>query len=274
MHTDSAHRLGTLAVVVAHPDDEVIGAGGQLLRWAAAWNLIVVNVTDGAPAHLHDARVAGFPDQSAYAAARCLELDDALKCLPSPPPVIRLGAVDRGVSDDIESILGELACLIDRLRPDIIVTHAYEGGHPDHDAVAFAVQTLRAEAGPRAFRHLELAGYHESAGGGLTTNRFPESPACAAIRIRLTPEERRTKRRMLGCFRSQRATLAPFLCHEEWLRVAPAYDFSRPPNDGRIWYEYFGWGLRQEDWRARMAAVPSRDGTRPYSRGSYGGRAC
>jgi LmbE family N-acetylglucosaminyl deacetylase len=252
MRTDSAHRLGTLAVVVAHPDDEVIGAGGQLLRWAAAWNLIVVNVTDGAPAGVHHAHAAGFPTASAYAAARRRELDTALTSLPSPASVIRLGAVDQTVSDNIESIRGELARLLDRLRPDIVVTHAYEGGHPDHDAVAFAVHALR--AGAPAFRHLELAGYHESAGGGLITNRFPDSPACAAFRIRLTPEERRTKRRMLGCFQSQRATLAPFLCHEEWLRVAPAYDFSRPPNNGRVWYEYFGWGCRHEDWCARMAA--------------------
>jgi LmbE family N-acetylglucosaminyl deacetylase len=257
MRAEAAHRLGTLAIVVAHPDDEVIGAGGQLLRWATAWNVIIVNVTDGAPAGLQDARAAGFSCQSAYAAARRGELDAALASLPSRPPVVRLGAVDRRVSEEIEPILGELARLMGRLRPDIIVTHAYEGGHPDHDALAFAIQRLRANAGRRAFRHLELAGYHERAGGGLTTNRFPESPACESMRIRLTPEERRAKRRMLGCFESQCVTLAPFLCHEEWLRVAPDYDFSRPPNDGRIWYEYFGWGLRQEDWRARMAAVPA-----------------
>jgi N-acetylglucosamine malate deacetylase 2 len=29
--------------------------------------------------------------------------------------------------------------LLEQHRPEVIVTHSYEGGHPDHDACAFAV---------------------------------------------------------------------------------------------------------------------------------------
>ncbi len=65
-----------VAVVVAHPDDETIGAGASLhlLR-----NLLLIHVTDGAPRDLRDAQAAGFASCGAYAAARRAELQAALQ---------------------------------------------------------------------------------------------------------------------------------------------------------------------------------------------------
>src|SRR5437868_962228 len=50
-------------LVVAHPDDEALGAGALLTRLA---NASIVIVTDGAPADGTAARAAGFNGNEAY----------------------------------------------------------------------------------------------------------------------------------------------------------------------------------------------------------------
>jgi hypothetical protein len=53
---------------------------------------------------------------------------------------------------------------------------------------------------------------------------------------------------MLDCFETQRDVLARFDVAEEWLRVAPHYDYRQPPNDGRVWYDRFGWAVSSGAW--------------------------
>src|SRR5689334_19521611 len=109
MRADPAPHLGTLAVIVAHPDDEVIGVGGQLLG-RAAWAVTIAVVTDGAPTGLNDAAAAGFATRDAYAAARRAEHEAALACVPSPPmSVIRLGMADQCVTQELDAAIGKLA---------------------------------------------------------------------------------------------------------------------------------------------------------------------
>ncbi len=57
-------------------------------------------------------------------------------------------------------------------HPDaaVVLTHAYEGGHPDHEAVAFAVQ---ASGRPR----IEMAGYHAGPNGHMIAGQFLDDAA-------------------------------------------------------------------------------------------------
>ncbi len=63
-------------MVVAHPDDEAIGAGGQLHRFK---NLTLVIVSDGAPRAGRDMRRTDHASIEDYARTRRTELMNALQ---------------------------------------------------------------------------------------------------------------------------------------------------------------------------------------------------
>ena len=90
-----ATQLTTL-IVVAHPDDESIGAGARLNRLGNAW---IVEITNGAPDDLECARRHGFDTSEEYADARRRELDQALAIAGFPlDRVMSLGYTDGELS--------------------------------------------------------------------------------------------------------------------------------------------------------------------------------
>ena len=229
-----------MALVVAHPDDETIAAGASLHLLPV---LLLVHVTDGAPRALSDAAAAGFGAPADYAAARRGELMAALHVAGASPDLVELGVVDQEASLHMPALACALSRLFDVQGIDAVITHAYEGGHPDHDATAFAVH---AAAGRRPV--LEFAGYHADPAGALLTGRFLPGPDPTVIT--LTEAERAQKRAMFDCFRTQARTLAAFGTQQEALRPAPPYDFTQPPLPGRLNYEHWGWSMTGARWRA------------------------
>src|SRR3954454_17155891 len=127
----------TLLLVVAHPDDDILGAGALLARVRGAR---IVYVTDGAPRDGRDARAHGFSTPGDYAAARRRDALAALALADIPPhQTVWLDVADQEATFALERIVGLLRALIGAIRPAMLLTHPYEGGHPVHDAVAFAV---------------------------------------------------------------------------------------------------------------------------------------
>jgi len=240
-------------LVAAHPDDETIGAGARLELLP---NLRILHLTDGAPL---ERRWWGDPTlatREVYARFRRRELEAALALAGVGPGQLRtLGITDQCASEDLVALTRAMRDEIAEWAPSVILTHPYEGGHPDHDAAAFAVhaacRALRAVSGGAPLV-VEFACYHLATDGTLRTGAFLGRSAAT---LRLTAEQRERKKQMLACFRTQQRTLSPFGISVERFRPAPAYDFSDPPHAGRLHYEQFDWGITGEEWQVRAEAA-------------------
>ncbi len=251
---------GELLVVAAHPDDDVIGAGALMARVP---RVRVAYVTDGAPRDGVDARAHGFADVAAYAVARRREAQAALALASiAADRMTWLGVPDQQATFALGAIAARVRDLIRAARPRVVLTHAYEGGHPDHDATAFAVHAaLEPRPGDPSARRpllLEFAGYHATPEGGRSTEFLPD-PGCPAVTFDLDARAQRLKAAMFACHASQSAVLGGFSCAREQFRRAPAHDFSRPPHAGALLYERPGsgaeWGIDGARWRAEAAAA-------------------
>lgn len=241
-------------LLAAHPDDETIGASALLGRVPGA---TVVFLTDGSPrdSHLRSPHVSG--SRELYACVRAEEAACALNLLDiSSERIILLQGVDQEAIHQVHDLVEACSEIIRDLRPDMVVTHPYEGGHPDHDSAALIARlTIQALAQERPVPGLlEMTSYHAK-NGVLETGEFLHSAPCLlgdiapAVQIRLTAEERARKARMLGCYISQWHVISQMPLEPERLRLAPVYDFSQPPHQGQLWYERLGWPLTGQRWR-------------------------
>src|SRR6266478_9605264 len=134
--TGDLTRKMRCSVIVAHPADEVVGAGCLISKLA---DVTVLHITDGAPRDMQDARAAGFAERSDYARARKEECLAALAIANVPQErVVDLEIADQRAAACLADLSKKITTFLQQSAADIVVTHAYEGAHPDHDATAFA----------------------------------------------------------------------------------------------------------------------------------------
>jgi LmbE family N-acetylglucosaminyl deacetylase len=234
-------------VVVAHPDDETIALGARIGRLGEAH---FIHVTDGAPRNGEDSRAHGFANLDAYRQARTQELAgmfrEAGMQLPSQ---ICLNFRDQEASLNLAAITLQVAEQIAAHQPEIIFTHPYEGGHPDHDACAFAVHHAvdinRAGGGERPLV-IEAPFYHAGPVGFEAGTFLNFDAWMPEMFYELTDSERLRKQKLVSCFATQRETLKGFPDVTERFRIAPVYDFTRPPHQGKALYENYPWGMTAE----------------------------
>lgn len=241
-------RSSTL-VLVAHPDDEAIGAGGLL---AGLPDAVIAHVTDGSPRDDKYAQSKGFPTREAYARARRREVVNALGHVGITPERCRgLGYVDGEASLQLIELVFDVAGLMDEVRPEVVITHPYEGGHSDHDATAFAVQlacgVLRRDNVPTPLV-LELTSYHNFSGQRRVFSFLPFLGTKSRT-IELTETEKVVKQRMYHEFASQKVCLERFPIGIERFRPAPRYQFTAAPHEGPLDYERYCTVMSGAQWR-------------------------
>jgi LmbE family N-acetylglucosaminyl deacetylase len=133
--------MHTLMAVLAHPDDESLGVGGTLARYAAEGvTTALVTATRGDRGRFADARPGdpGHPGAAALGAIREAELRAAAAIL-GVDDVTILDYADQCVDRaEPRRIVTDIATHIRRLRPHVVVTFGPDGayGHPDHIAVS------------------------------------------------------------------------------------------------------------------------------------------
>ncbi len=207
-----------IALVVAHPDDDVIAAAGHLARFR---RLTLIHVTAGAP---------GANGDSDIGRVRKAELDASLKAAAAQPERRLLydlpdGAVLHQMPDLVHRLTEDLADM------DVVLTHPFEGGHIDHDACAFSVWQacgrLSRSHGAAPDR-VEFSDYH-SRRGKVRAGEFWEAFGCPALRIDLSPDAIARRIAAFACHRSQEQNLRYFYLTRESFRIAPDYDFEAPP---------------------------------------------
>ena len=238
---------GQVALVCAHPDDEAIAAGGSLPLLP---NLVLIHVTDGAPRRLPDWERYGFASPGAYASGRAAELRAALAAAGCDAPHVTLDLPDQDAALHLVPIARRLVGLFDEHRVEHVLTHAYEGGHPDHDATAWACHIAARLVGLQRPDIAEFPGYHVGLGKAVAGQFLPGPEP---VVVHLTEAEQARKRAMFAAHASQAETLSGFTTEQESFRAAPAYDWRLPPYPGPLNYERWGWEMTGERWRALAA---------------------
>lgn len=202
-----ARRYRNVLAVFAHADDEVVCCGGSLHRLARLGaRVTLVILTEGE-------RGSRTPNPG----LRAIRVEEA-----------RASAARLGVAELIQADLGdgrltergdELSAFVrqtmERVRPDLVITHDLAGlyGHPDHVACAEAVSELRRARFPGcALWYAALP--RRAAAAGRRLGQLPDDPALDARRA--VPNRRLfvglgavAKIRAWRVYRSQRAALGP-----------------------------------------------------------------
>ncbi len=158
---------GPVLALAAHPDDEVIGAGG-LLAWHAEQGhaIAVVHMTDGAQ---------GDPNNvdCDIRATRRREGREALQRLGLGAPEL-WDLPDGELPEHLDAVTARLHALFLRVRPATLYSFWFGEAHRDHRAVAVAA--MRAAAALPADCRCLLFGVNYFPAGGTLFDTTPQWP--------------------------------------------------------------------------------------------------
>ena len=244
--------LGRTLVLVAHPDDECIAFGALLQRMREP---LVVFATNGSPEDPYFWEKYG--SREAYAKLRQREALQALHAAGVKDALFLAdlpggeALVDQELFRHLQTAYELLADIVGRRMITAVLTLAYEGGHPDHDSVSFLAAQLAKRA---AIPCWEAPLYHRMPDGSGQFQQFVSSSE-DEMDVRPTAEEQERKREMCRAYASQGDFLTRFDVGREIVRPQIAYDYTRPPHEGKTNYEVWQWKMTAAVVTAAFAAL-------------------
>jgi LmbE family N-acetylglucosaminyl deacetylase len=238
--------LGTTIILVAHPDDEVIGFGALMQRMRSA---VVVFATDGAPRDEYFWKPYG--SREAYAEIRRQEARAALAIVGAEPVFLadRGGIADQELFRRLPQAMAGVRDVVAQFQPDALLTLSYEGGHPDHDSACFIAATVGRSMGIPVW---EAPLYHREPDGKGAVQKFHQLSG-EEVELKVEGEEMRRKLEMFHTYKSQKLTLDVFRPELEKFRPMASYDFTRPPMPWKLNYEIWQWNMTGEQVAAAFA---------------------
>jgi len=241
-------RQTRCVVIVAHPDDDVVGAGGLISRLD---DVTVLHVTDGVPKNGY-ASDTGAVKESASARTRRLESRTALALANVPAEqIVEFGLSTEQAPLELAELARRIASFLRQSAPDVVLTNPYEGGDPDHDATAFATHAalrLLRQSGFKPPSVFEIALYPTPDGNKRVLDFLP-SEAAEITTLLLDKKARDLKRQMFACFTSQPNLDRENSFGRERFRRPPRYNFAAPPNGGKFNYERVAAGVDCVAWQ-------------------------
>lgn len=234
--------LGTAVILVAHPDDEVIGFGALMQQMRRP---VVVFATDGAPRDEYFWKQYG--SREAYAEVRRDEARAALAIV-GAEPVFLSDRVPGGIADQelfrrLPAAIDAFAEVITESQPGALLTLSYEGGHPDHDSACFIASVVGRRTGTPVW---EAPLYHRDPDGKGAVQRFHQRSG-QEVELPVAGEALRKKMEMFHTYRSQNLVLGGFHPERETFRPVAAYDFTQRPMPWRLNYELWQWKMSGEE---------------------------
>jgi len=233
--------------VLAHHDDEVFCAGHLLRAMSTGRRLRILWATAGglAPGAVRDLRL---PDQGA------------------------LCHIER-IAYAAEALLDTAIAHGDGEVPAVYVP-AYEGGHPDHDAVNLAVAVLRSRRPELVAREFPL---YRRGSAGLSVQAPQPAAGTSPKPFDVLPlgDDALALRRCLA--RANASQLLPSLLpllalawaagrgRAEPSRPLPAHDYTRPPHSRALLYELY---TRRRFGEFRAAGIAALPGAAPAGTGT------
>lgn len=257
-----------LLVVAAHPDDESLGAGGLIAEAVAhGAEVRIVVASDGEASHPRSLSHSSMQ----LATIRRAELDRALGRLHPGLDVHLLGLPDGQLAHHLPELVAALASHAQGFSH--VVTPWVGDRHPDHEACARAVQSVR---GVRHWQYPIWAWHWDDPAA-------PALPWPSLRRVELTARARRAKRAAIAQHRSQHSPLSEAAGDEAILPPEFLTHFERdfevfvidPPATDQAYFERLyavaddPWGLVGRFYERRKRALALAALPRPRFRRAF-----
>lgn len=223
-----------ILILVPHPDDEIVGFCAALRRAQEdGAKIFTLYLTHGCIE-----RAALWPWQrhrhEDFVARRLCEAENAA-CFLDITPIGFTARPARHLWREMRAVFEEIKKAVKDYAIDQLWTPAYEGGHPDHDALNAVASVFKRGGLPV----LEFSEYN-LAGGKKRSQKFSFPNGTETV-LDLSKEEQRFKQDALAYYESEQRNLGYVETKQESFRPLAAYDYAKPPHDGTLWYARFQW---------------------------------